>query len=98
MEAPSSFESPTVVSTPQIDTSVADFLEASSSLESATAVTVKLVTVEMTTVVPPTCVKRVHCGKEGDMKDTFMFQPTHTLPIWTPRIVFDRGKNFSVIR
>ena len=71
----------------------------SSSFESPRVETVpqvKRVTVEMVTVVPPNCVKRVPRDVDGDMNDTFMFQPTHTLPIWTPRIVFDRGKNVSV--
>ena len=67
-----------------------------SKIQDASVPQVKRVTVEMTTVVPPNCVKRVPCDVEGDMNDTFMFQPTHTSPIWTPRIVFDRGKNFSV--
>ena len=47
-------------------------------------------------VVPPSSGKRVRCKVVGSpglqSKDLSLFQPTHRLPFWIPRIVFDRGK------
>ncbi|XP_063952099.1 uncharacterized protein LOC135153446 [Lytechinus pictus] len=63
--------------------------------QNATPHHVKRVTVYSAAVIPPNCVKRVNCNVEGDMESTFMFQPTHPSPIWSPRIVFDRGKDLS---
>lgn len=47
-------------------------------------------------VVPPFSVRQARCKVVGDPglqgSDLFLFQPTHRLPFWIPRIVFDRGK------
>ena len=64
---------------------------------------IQKVWIARTAVVPPSSVKHVQCKLEGECrlsemgkKGPFLFQPTHPLPIWTPRIVFDRGKYFDI--